>query len=157
ANEYLTRANLMKAFDTEHADTPLYPAKTVAVVGGGNVAMDACRMALRLGADHVYCVYRRTRTETRSPVEEVVHHEEEGVEFCFLQNPTRIIGDDTGRVRAVEVLDYELGEPDASGRRRPVAKAGTEHEIPVDAMIIALGNESNPLMAQTTEGLSVTD
>ncbi|HPA10882.1 MAG TPA: NADPH-dependent glutamate synthase [Treponemataceae bacterium] len=157
ANEYLTRANLMKAFDTEHADTPLYPAKTVAVVGGGNVAMDACRMALRLGADKVYCIYRRTRTEMPARVEEVMHAEEEGVEFCFLQNPTRIIGDDTGRVRAVEVLDYELGEPDASGRRRPVAKAGTEHEIPVDAMIIALGNESNPLMAQTTEGLSVTD
>jgi glutamate synthase (NADPH/NADH) small chain len=157
ANEYLTRANLMKAFDTEHADTPLYPAKTVAVVGGGNVAMDACRMALRLGANKVYCIYRRTRTEMPARVEEVMHAEEEGVEFCFLQNPTRIIGDDTGRVRAVEVLDYELGEPDASGRRRPVAKAGTEHEIPVDAMIIALGNESNPLMAQTTEGLSVTD
>lgn len=157
ANEYLTRANLMKAFDTEHADTPLYPAKTVAVVGGGNVAMDACRMALRLGAEKVYCIYRRTRTEMPARVEEVMHAEEEGVEFCFLQNPTRIIGDDTGRVRAVEVLDYELGEPDASGRRRPVAKAGTEHEIPVDAMIIALGNESNPLMAQTTEGLSVTD
>ena len=157
ANEYLTRANLMKAFDTEHADTPLYPAKTVAVVGGGNVAMDACRMALRLGADKVYCIYRRTRTEMPARVEEVMHAEEEGVEFCFLQNPTRILGDDTGRVRAVEVLDYELGEPDASGRRRPVAKAGTEHEIPVDAMIIALGNESNPLMAQTTEGLSVTD
>jgi glutamate synthase (NADPH/NADH) small chain len=157
ANEYLTRANLMKAFDTEHADTPLYPAKTVAVVGGGNVAMDACRMALRLGADKVYCIYRRTRTEMPARVEEVMHAEEEGVEFCFLQNPTRIIGDDTGRVRAVEVLDYELGEPDASGRRRPVAKAGTEHEIPVDAMIIALGNESNLFMAQTTEGLSVTD
>ena len=157
ANEYLTRANLMKAFDTEHADTPLYPAKTVAVVGGGNVAMDACRMALRLGADKVYCIYRRTRTEMPARVEEVMHAEEEGVEFCFLQNPTRILGDDTGRVRAVEVLDYELGEPDASGRRRPVAKTGTEHEIPVDAMIIALGNESNPLMAQTTEGLSVTD
>jgi len=157
ANEYLTRANLMKAFDTDKADTPLYPAKTVAVVGGGNVAMDACRMALRLGAEKVYCIYRRTRTEMPARVEEVMHAEEEGVEFCFLQNPTRILGDDTGRVRAVEVLDYELGEPDASGRRRPVAKAGTEHEIPVDAMIIALGNESNPLMAQTTEGLSVTD
>lgn len=157
ANEYLTRANLMKAFDTENADTPLYPAKTVAVVGGGNVAMDACRMALRLGAEKVYCIYRRTRTEMPARAEEVMHADEEGVEFCFLQNPTRILGDDTGRVRAVEVLDYELGEPDASGRRRPVAKAGTEHEIPVDAMIIALGNESNPLMAQTTEGLSVTD
>jgi len=156
ANEYLTRANLMKAYDTEKAATPLYPAKVVGVVGGGNVAMDACRMALRLGAEKVYCIYRRTRDEMPARAEEVMHAEEEGVEFLFLQNPTRIIGDDTGHVRAVEVLDYELGEPDASGRRSPVAKPGTEHEIAVDAMIIALGNESNPLMAQTTEGLDVT-
>ena len=156
ANEYLTRANLMKAYDTEKAATPLYPAKVVGVVGGGNVAMDACRMALRLGAEKVYCIYRRTRDEMPARAEEVLHAEEEGVEFRFLQNPTRILADDTGHVRAVEVLDYELGEPDASGRRSPVAKPGTEHEIAVDAMIIALGNESNPLMAQTTEGLDVT-
>lgn len=156
ANEYLTRANLMKAFDTEKADTPLYPAKIVAIVGGGNVAMDASRMALRLGAEKVYCIYRRTREEMPARAEEVQHAEEEGVQFCFLQNPTRILGDDNGRVRSVEVLEYELGEPDASGRRRPVAKPGTEHEIAIDAMIIALGNESNPLMAQTTEGLTVT-
>lgn len=156
ANEYLTRANLMKAYDTSRAATPLYAAKTVAVVGGGNVAMDAARMAYRLGAEKVYCIYRRTKAEMPARAEEVLHAEEEGVEFCYLQNPTRILGDETGRVRAVEVLDYELGEPDASGRRSPVAKAGTEHEIPVDAVIIALGNESNPLMAQTTEGLDVT-
>ncbi len=156
ANEYLTRANLMKAYDTEKAATPLFPARVVGVVGGGNVAMDACRMALRLGAEKVYCVYRRTRDEMPARAEEIAHAEEEGVEFRFLQNPTRILADAEGKVRAVEVLDYELGEPDASGRRSPVAKAGTEHEIPVDAMIIALGNESNPLMAQTTEGLDVT-
>lgn len=156
ANEYLTRANLMKAYDTERAATPLYQAKVVGVVGGGNVAMDACRMAFRLGAEKVYCIYRRTRDEMPARAEEVAHAEEEGVEFLFLQNPTQILADETGHVRAVEVLDFELGEPDASGRRSPVAKPGTEHEIPVDAMIIALGNESNPLMAQTTAGLDVT-
>ena len=156
ANEYLTRANLMKAYDTEKAATPLYQAKIVAVVGGGNVAMDSARMALRLGAEKVYCIYRRTRDEMPARIEEVLHAEEEGVEFCYLQNPTRILANETGRVRAVEVLDYELGEPDASGRRSPVAKPGTEQEIAVDAVIIALGNESNPLMAQTTEGLDVT-
>ena len=156
ANEYLTRANLMKAYDTEKAATPLFPAKVVGVVGGGNVAMDACRMALRLGAEKVYCIYRRTRDEMPARAEEIAHAEEEGVEFRFLQNPTRILADADGKVRAVEVLDYELGSPDESGRRSPVAKAGTEHEIPVDAMIIALGNESNPLMAQTTAGLDVT-
>jgi glutamate synthase (NADPH/NADH) small chain len=156
ANEYLTRANLMKAYDTEKAATPLFPARVVGVVGGGNVAMDACRMALRLGAEKVYCIYRRTRDEMPARAEEIAHAEEEGVEFRFLQNPTRILPDADGKVRAVEVLDYELGLPDSSGRRSPVAKAGTEHEIPVDAMIIALGNESNPLMAQTTAGLDVT-
>lgn len=156
ANEYLTRANLMKAYDTTRAATPLYEAKTIAVVGGGNVAMDSARMALRLGAEKVYCIYRRTRDEMPARTEEIIHAEEEGVEFLFLQNPTRILGNETGRVRAVEVLDYELGEEDASGRRSPVAKAGTEHEIAVDAVIVALGNESNPLMAQTTEGLDVT-
>lgn len=156
ANEYLTRANLMKAYDTTRAATPLYEAKTVGVVGGGNVAMDACRMALRLGAEKVYCVYRRTREEMPARAEEIAHAEEEGVEFLFLRNPTKIVGDEMGRVRAVELLEYELGEADASGRRSPVAKAGTEYELPVDAMIIALGNESNPLMAQTTAGLEVT-
>ena len=156
ANEYLTRANLMKAYDEKHADTPLYPAETVAVIGGGNVAMDAARMGYRLGCKKVYCIYRRTRAEMPARVEEVAHAEEEGVEFCFLQNPTRIIGDEEGRVFAVEVLDYELGEPDESGRRSPVAKPGTEHQIKVDAVIVALGNDSNPLMSQTSYGLEVT-
>lgn len=156
ANEYLTRANLMKAYDTDHAATPLYEAGVVAVIGGGNVAMDAARMAFRLGAEKVYCVYRRTRSEMPARAEEIAHAEEEGVEFLYLQNPTRILGDEAGRVRAIEVLDYELGEPDASGRRRPVAKPGTEHQIAVDAVVVALGNDSNPLISQTTEGLDVT-
>ncbi len=156
ANEYLTRANLMKAYDTVKAATPLYEAKVVAVVGGGNVAMDSARMAMRLGAEKVYCIYRRTRDEMPARSEEVAHAEEEGIEFCYLQNPTRILGNETGRVRAVEVLDFKLGEPDASGRRSPVPIPGTEHEIAIDAIIIALGNESNPLMAQTTDGLDVT-
>lgn len=156
ANEYLTRANLMKAYQENKADTPLYPAKVVAVIGGGNVAMDAARMGYRLGADKVYCIYRRTRAEMPARAEEIAHAEEEGVEFCFLQNPTRFIGDKDGKVCAVEVLNYELGEPDASGRRSPVAIPGTEHQIPVDTVIVALGNSSNPLMAKTTEGLQVT-
>ena len=156
ANEYLTRANLMKAYDVEHADTPLYPAKRVAVFGGGNVAMDGARMALRLGAEHVYCVYRRTRAEMPARAEEVEHAIEEGVDFHFLENPTRFIGDEKGFLKGVELLSYELGEPDESGRRKPVAKPGTEHILDIDAAIIALGNESNPLMAQTTKGLDVT-
>ncbi len=156
ANEYLTRANLMKAYDTDHADTPLFEAQKVAVIGGGNVAMDAARMGYRLGAEKVYCIYRRTRAEMPARLEEIAHAEEEGVEFCFLQNPTRIIGDDEGRVSAIEVLDYELGEPDSSGRRRPIAIPNTEHQIEVQAVIIALGNDSNPLMAQTNDDLKVT-
>lgn len=155
ANEYLTRANLMKAYETSKAATPLYQAKTVAVIGGGNVAMDACRMALRLGAEKVYCIYRRTKEEMPARVEEILHAEEEEVQFLFLRNPTQILGDETGRVRSIELLEYELGEPDSSGRRRPVAKTGTEHQVLVDAVIVALGNDSNPLMAQTTEGLEV--
>ena len=155
ANEYLTRANLMKAYEEDKSDTPLYPAKTVAVIGGGNVAMDAARMGYRLGAEKVYCIYRRTRNEMPARAEEIAHAEEEGVEFCYLQNPTRFIGDQDGKVCAVEVLNYELGEPDDSGRRSPVAIPGTEHQIPVDTVIVALGNSSNPLMAKTTKGLNV--
>ncbi len=154
ANEYLTRANLMKAYDTEHAATPLYEAGTVAVVGGGNVAMDAARMAYRLGARKVYVIYRRTRSEMPARREEIAHAEEEGVEFRFLENPSRIIGDDSGRVKAVEVLSYELGAPDESGRRRPVAIPGSEHTVECDAVIVALGNGSNPLMEKTTPGLA---
>jgi glutamate synthase (NADPH/NADH) small chain len=151
ANEYLTRANLMKAYEKGKADTPYYEAKTVVVCGGGNVAMDAARMALRLGAEKVYVVYRRTRAEMPARAEEVEHAMEEGVEFLFLQNPTEILGDpETGRVTGIKALTYELGEPDASGRRKPVAVEGSEHEIPCDAVVVALGNNSNPLIPATT-------
>ena len=154
ANEYLTRANLMKAYDTEKACTPLYKAKHVVVVGGGNVAMDAARMGYRLGAEQVDVVYRRTRIEMPARREEIAHAEEEGVNFRFLENPVKILGDETGHVKGVEVLSYELGEPDASGRRSPVAVAGSEHVIDCDAVIVALGNGSNPLMVKTTPGLN---
>lgn len=157
ANEYLTRANLMKAYDREHADTPLYEAKTVVVCGGGNVAMDAARMAYRLGADKSMIVYRRTQNEMPARKEEVAHAMEEGVDFHFLENPVKIIGDENGRVCAVECLSYELGEPDASGRRKPVAIEGSEHQIACDAVIIALGNGSNPLMEKTTKGLEADE
>ena len=151
ANEYLTRANLMKAYEKGVADTPYYEAKTVVVCGGGNVAMDAARMALRLGAEKVYVVYRRTRVEMPARKEEVDHAEEEGVEFRFLENPVEILGDkETGRVTGIRALSYELGEPDASGRRRPVEVKGSEHDIPCDAVIVALGNNSNPLIPRTT-------
>jgi len=154
ANEYLTRANLMKAYDTEKACTPLYEAKHVVVVGGGNVAMDAARMGYRLGADQVDIIYRRTKTEMPARREEVAHAEEEGVNFRFLENPVKINGDENGRVKSVTVLSYELGEPDASGRRSPVAIEGSEHDIECDAVIVALGNGSNPLMVKTTPGLN---
>lgn len=156
ANEYLTRANLMKAYEKDKADTPFYEAKTVVVCGGGNVAMDAARMALRLGAEKVYVVYRRTRTEMPARKEEVDHAEEEGVEFRFLENPVEILGSaEDGRVTGVKALRYELGEPDASGRRSPVAIEGSEHEIACDAVIVALGNNSNPLIAKTTPEIDV--
>ncbi len=151
ANEYLTRANLMKAYEKGVADTPFYEAKTVVVCGGGNVAMDAARMALRLGAEKVYVVYRRTRTEMPARREEVDHAEEEGVEFRFLENPVEILGSaEDGKVTGIRALSYELGEPDASGRRRPVEIKGSEHDIPCDAVIVALGNNSNPLIPRTT-------
>ena len=156
ANEYLTRANLMKAYEKGVADTPYYEAKTVVVCGGGNVAMDAARMALRLGAEKVYVVYRRTRAEMPARAEEVEHAEEEGVEFRFLENPVEILGSaEDGRVTGLKALRYELGEPDASGRRSPVPIEGSEHEIPCDAVIVALGNNSNPLIAKTTPDINV--
>ncbi|HOV93356.1 MAG TPA: NADPH-dependent glutamate synthase [Spirochaetales bacterium] len=157
ANEYLTRANLMKAYDREHAATPIYPSRRVAVLGGGNVAMDSARMALRLGAEDVHVLYRRTREEMPARGEEVVHAEEEGVVFDFLKSPTRVLGDDAGRVAALEVLSYELGAPDDSGRRRPVPIRGSETVIPFDTVIVAVGNESNPLIARTTPELRVDE
>ncbi|HZK20362.1 MAG TPA: NADPH-dependent glutamate synthase [Treponemataceae bacterium] len=153
ANEYLTRANLMKGYDIDNAATPIYDAKKVVVCGAGNVAMDAARMALRLGAEESIVVYRRTRNEMPARKEEIKHAEEEGVQFCFLENPCKIIGDENGKVRGVQLLSYELGEMDDSGRRRPVAIKGSEHEMTCDAVIVALGNGSNPLMEQTTPGL----
>ncbi|HRU71844.1 MAG TPA: NADPH-dependent glutamate synthase [Kiritimatiellia bacterium] len=155
ANEYLTRANLMKAYDTGHAHTPLYTSKKVAVLGGGNVAMDAARMALRLGAEEVHLVYRRTEKEMPARVEEVAHAREEGVVFHMLQNAVRILGDEQDRVVGMECLRYELGEPDASGRRSPVPIPGSEFRMAVDTVIVAIGNGSNPLISQTTEGLAV--
>jgi glutamate synthase (NADPH) small chain len=154
ANEYLTRANLMKAFEKK-ADTPIYPSKKVMVLGGGNVAMDASRMAKRLGAEEVYVVYRRTENEMPARKEEVLHAKEEGVEFLFLQNAKRVIGDSLGRVTGVECVRYELGEPDASGRRAPVLIAGSEFILDVDTVIVAVGNGSNPLIGQTTPQLAV--
>ncbi len=154
ANEYLTRANLMKAYEFgSGADTPIAVSKRVAVVGGGNVAMDAARTAVRLGADKVYLIYRRTEKEMPARVEEVHHAKQEGIEFRLLQSPKRILGSESGHATAIECLRYELGEPDDSGRRRPVAIAGSEFLIDVDTVIIAIGNQANPLIRQTTPGL----
>ncbi|NCC50710.1 MAG: NADPH-dependent glutamate synthase [Spartobacteria bacterium] len=153
ANEYLTRSNLMRAYDRDRADTPIYPSRKVAVLGGGNVAMDAARTAVRLGADEVHLVYRRTEVEMPARVEEVEHAKEEGVIFHLLQNAKRIVGDEQGRVTGMECLKYELGEPDASGRRRPVEVKGSEFMIDLDTVIIAIGNDSNPLIKQTTPEL----
>jgi glutamate synthase (NADPH/NADH) small chain len=156
ANEYLTRANLMKAYDFgKGADTPIAVSKKVAVVGGGNVAMDAARTAVRLGAEKVYLVYRRTEKEMPARVEEVHHAKQEGIEFHLLQSPKRVITDDELKVTAIECLKYELGEPDDSGRRRPVPIEGSEFQLEVDTVIIAIGNGANPLIGQTTEGLEL--
>ncbi len=153
ANEYLTRSNLMKAYDKERSSTPIFESEKVAVLGGGNVAMDAARTAVRLGAREVHLIYRRTEVEMPARVEEVHHAKEEGVIFHMLQNPKRILSDERGWVSGIECLRYELGEPDDSGRRRPVAIEGSEFEIDLDTVIVAIGNDSNPLIRQTTPGL----
>jgi len=154
ANEYLTRANLMKAYDFgKGTDTPIARSKKVAVVGGGNVAMDSARTAVRLGAEKVYLLYRRSEKEMPARIEEVEHAKEEGIEFHILQSPKRIIGDQNSHVIAIECLKYRLGEPDESGRRRPIPIEGSEFTIDVDACIIAIGNIANPLIRQTTPGL----
>jgi glutamate synthase (NADPH) small chain len=150
ANEYLTRSNLMRAYDREHADTPVYRGGRVAVLGGGNVAMDAARTAVRLGAEEVRLIYRRTEKEMPARIEEVAHAKEEGIVFDLLRNVKRILGDEHGRVTAVECLQYELGPPDDSGRRRPVEIPGSETTLPMDTVIVAIGNDSNPLIPQTT-------
>ncbi|MDR2515884.1 MAG: NADPH-dependent glutamate synthase [Spirochaetaceae bacterium] len=154
ANEYLTRANLMKAYDDERAATPMYDARIVAVVGGGNVAMDAARMARRLGAEEVHVVYRRTRDEMPARAEEIEHAMEEGVIFDFLRSPAAIRGDEAGRVTGVELCAYRLGESDASGRRSPAAIPGSEYVFACDLVIAALGNESNPLLVRNTARLA---
>lgn len=151
ANEYLTRSNLMKAFD-ESYDTPIVGGRKVAVVGGGNVAMDAARTALRLGAE-VHIVYRRSEAELPARVEEVHHAKEEGVIFDLLTNPKEIFVDDNGNVKGMKVIKMELGGPDASGRRRPVEIPGSEYEIEVDTVIMSLGTSPNPLISSTTKGL----
>jgi len=152
ANEYLTRVNLMKAY-MEGYDTPIAKSRKVAVVGGGNVAMDAARCAKRLGAEEVYVVYRRSEVELPARAEEVHHAKEEGIIFKLLNNPVRIIGDKSGRVSGIECVEMELGQPDASGRRRPIAKEGSNFVIDVDTVIVAIGTSPNPLIRSTTAGL----
>ena len=152
ANEYLTRTNLMKAYLDEY-DTPIVKSKAVAVVGGGNVAMDAARCAMRLGAEHVYVVYRRGEAEMPARAEEKHHAKEEGVEFKTLCNPVSIVGDEDGRVCGMNCIRMELGEPDASGRRRPIEVPGSEFLLEVDTVIMSLGTSPNPLIRSTTPGL----
>ena len=152
ANEYLTRVNLMKGYD-KRADTPVIKSKNVIVIGGGNVAMDAARSALRMGAESVTVVYRRSDKELPARAEEVHHATEEGIVFHFLAAPVEYLGDENGRVRAARCIKMELSEPDASGRRRPVPIAGSEFEIEADTVIVAIGTSPNPLIRNTTAGL----
>jgi glutamate synthase (NADPH/NADH) small chain len=155
ANEYLTRANLMKAYQFPKVDTPIPLGKNVCVLGAGNVAMDSARTAMRLGAEKVRIVYRRSREEMPARKAEIHHAEEEGIEFHLLTNPTRYIGDDRGRLTGMECLKMELGEPDASGRRRPVPIKGSEFEIETDLVIVAVGSGANPLLTRSTPALKL--
>ncbi|MGD9975852.1 MAG: NADPH-dependent glutamate synthase [Desulfatirhabdiaceae bacterium] len=155
ANEYLTRTNLMKAYRYPEYDTPIPKAKDVVVLGAGNVAMDSARTAMRLGADRVRVVYRRSREEMPARKAEIHHAEEEGIEFHLLTNPTKFIGNDAGRLTGMECLKMELGEPDASGRRRPIAIKGSEFIMDCDLAIVAVGAGANPLLTQSTDGLSL--
>ncbi len=156
ANEFLIRVNLMKGYLFPEYDTPIRIGKKVAVVGGGNVAMDSARCSLRLGADEVYIVYRRSREELPAREEEVENAEEEGIIFRLLNNPTKFIGDETGWVRGMECIKMKLGEPDSSGRRRPIPLEGSEFIMDVDTVIVAIGQSPNPLIQRTTQGLEVT-
>ncbi|MDH3474869.1 MAG: FAD-dependent oxidoreductase, partial [Rhodospirillales bacterium] len=151
ANELLTRCNLMRAGEFPSYDTPLHLGRRVAVIGSGNTAMDAMRVSLRLGAEKVYCVYRRTRTESPARVEEIHHAEEEGIEFHWLTAPVEILDDGEGNVRAMRCLRMELGEPDESGRRRPVPIEGSEYEFETDMVVYAIGTNPNPILGQTSK------
>ena len=154
ANEFLTRINLMKAYTFPEVDTPVQVSNNVAVIGGGNVAMDAARCAKRLGAENVTIVYRRSEVEMPARIEEIHHAKDEGIIFRILCNPTRIYGDDDGRVTSMECVEMELGEPDASGRRRPVVKKGSEFILDVGTVVVSIGNSPNPLIKNTTLGLA---
>lgn len=151
ANELLTRCNLMRARDFPNFDTPIPLGRRVAVVGAGNTAMDALRVCLRLGAGEVSCIYRRSRTEAPARVEEIHHAEEEGIVFHWLTNPIEVLGDDEGSVRALRCVRMELGEPDDSGRRRPIAVPGSEFELEVDEVVVAIGTSANPIIGQTSK------
>ena len=155
ANEYLTRSNLMKAYSFPEYDTPIFSGKNVAVLGGGNTAMDSVRTALRLGAENAYILYRRSRKEMPARIDEIHHAEQEGVQFHLLTAPIKYNGTDDGWVTSMECLKMELGEPDASGRRRPVSIEGSNYTMRVDTVVVAIGNSSNPLVPQTTPGLDV--
>ena len=155
ANEYLTRSNLMKAYRFPESDTPAIRGKRVAVIGGGNTAMDSVRTSLRLGAEHAYLMYRRSRSEMPARMEEIEHAEEEGVEITLLVAPTEILGDDRMHVRAIRLIRMELGEPDASGRRSPVPIKGSEFDVEVDTVVFAVGQGANPLIRSTTPDLPV--
>ena len=155
ANEYLTRVNLGRAYDFPNYDTPAAPGKRVTVFGAGNVAMDAARTALRMGADEVHVVYRRTRAEMPARVEEVEHAEEEGVQFDILSAPLHFNGDENLRLKSVTLQKMQLGEPDASGRRRPLPIPGSEYEMATDLAIVALGTRSNPILLQATPELKL--
>ncbi len=156
ANEFLTRVNLMKGYRFPEYDTPVYCGKSVGVFGGGNVAMDAARCAMRLGADRVYIIYRRGMEELPARAEEVAHAREEGIEFLLLKAPTKFVGDEKGNLTGVEVVDMKLGEPDASGRRRPEVVENSEHIVEIDTAVVAIGQSPNPLIRQTTKGLETT-
>jgi glutamate synthase (NADPH/NADH) small chain len=155
ANEFLTRVNLMKAYQFPEYDTPVLDCKEkkVAVIGGGNTALDSVRVALRLGASKGMIIYRRTENEMPARVEEIAHAREEGVDFNFLNNPVAFLGDEEGRLKAMRLVKMALGEEDASGRRRPVPIEGSEYEMPVDIVIVAIGNGSNPIIQRTTKDL----
>jgi glutamate synthase (NADPH) small chain len=155
ANEYLTRVNLMRAYAFPAYDTPVFKARTAAIIGGGNVAMDSVRTAKRLGAERAVIVYRRSRAEMPARTEEIHHAEEEGIEFQLLTTPIRYLGDEYGRVQAMECQKMGLGEPDSSGRRRPVPIAGSEYTMDVDLVVCAIGQSPNPLIPQTTPGLKM--